>query len=121
MKPVYRGMGQLGSGHRSGRAARRAAGALAAALAAGTLLGGCAQLMAPSEPQPSQQTEQHVAHEWIGKRLKDVTSALGPPTTVQYMQETGGQLIIYAHPGQKRYVFETGPSGEIVSATETTP
>lgn len=121
MKPIYRRMGESSGRYRRGRATRCAAWACAAALAAGTLLGGCAQLMPPSGPQPSQQTEQHVAHEWIGKRLKDVTSALGTPTTVQYMQETGGQLIIYAHPGQKHYVFETGPSGEIVSATETTP
>lgn len=61
---------------------------------------------APGDPQA-----------WIGKRLSEVTARLGQPTSVQPLQETTGELIFYANPGEPRYVFETGSDGKIVSAS----
>lgn len=51
--------------------------------------------------------------------MPELTTKLGPPTSVQPLLETAGQLIIYARPGEPHYVFETGPNGKIVSAATT--
>ncbi|SRR5579875_261760 len=58
------------------------------------------------------------ARQWIGKYLSDVTAKLGPPTSVQPMLQTAGQMIVYSRPGA-HYIFETAPNGKIVSAVQT--
>jgi|SRR5579875_2395509 len=59
------------------------------------------------------------AAQWIGKTVPELTAKLGQPTSSQPMLQTTGQLIMYAHPGQPHYVFETGANGKIVSAVAT--
>jgi len=54
---------------------------------------------------------------FIGMKMKDVIAKLGQPTSVQPLQETTGNLMIYAHEGEPHYVFETGSRGDVVSAT----
>jgi hypothetical protein len=56
---------------------------------------------------------------WIGKSTKELKARLGEPSSTQYLQETGGWLLIYSHPGEPHYVFETGPDGRIRRATAT--
>jgi hypothetical protein len=59
------------------------------------------------------------AAQWIGKTVPELTAKLGQPTSSQPLLQTTGQLIMYAHPGQPHYVFETGANGKIVSAVAT--
>ena len=56
---------------------------------------------------------------WIGKSTKEVKARLGEPSSTQYLQETGGWLLIYSHSGEPHYVFETGPDGKVRKATVT--
>ncbi len=97
-------------------------------LVAGFALIGCAaQPVSPPAPIPLPATQQGGvapqeqsggASQWIGKTGDEVREKLGPPTEVQFLQETTGQMLIYANPGQPHYVFETGPKGLVVKAAE---
>ncbi len=104
----------------AGRAARYLA--TAATVAAAVTLAVC---IAPTssraqspEATPSA-TEAPSASEFIGKTTKQVKDKLGPPTTTEYLQETGGWLLIYARPDAPHYVFETGPDGVVKRASVT--
>ncbi len=103
-----------------GRVAKHVAAAAAFAVAVGL-----AVCVAPTssraqspEATPSA-TETPGVSQWIGKTSGEVRAKLGPPTTAEYLQETGGYLLIYAHPGEPHYVFETGPDGRVKRATVT--
>jgi hypothetical protein len=52
----------------------------------------------------------------MGKYRGEVVKRLGEPTEAIPLIETGGELLIYAHPGQTHYVFETAPGGIIDKA-----
>lgn len=58
------------------------------------------------------------ASQWIGKTVPELTAKLGQPDSTQPLLQTTGSLIMYSRPGA-HYVFETGPSGQIVSAAAT--
>lgn len=67
--------------------------------------------------QPTPGTRQPVpASYFIGKYRSDVVKRLGEPTDAVPLIETGGELLIYAHPGQTHYVFESAPGGIIDKA-----
>ncbi len=96
---------------------------VSAALALAGALPGC-DLIRPwpaydSSTVPTSSAQRPRASDWIGRTMPELTTKLGPPTSVQPLLETAGQLIIYARPGEPHYVFETGPNGKIVSAATT--
>jgi len=98
---------------------RAAMAAIALALA---VLSGCG-IVAPwsMEPPPpaSALTQAHSdPQQWIGKRLPDLTAKLGEPSSIEPLQETTGDLVIYSHPGFPHYVFETGPDGKVEKAVQ---
>lgn len=86
----------------------------------GASLAGCSTF-APWTPlgQPTPPTQSAVVSPsaFMGMKMKDVIAKLGQPTSVQPLQETTGNLMIYAHEGEPHYVFETGSRGDVVSAT----
>jgi hypothetical protein len=61
-------------------------------------------------------TEAPNTSQFIGKTAGEIRAKLGPPTTTEFLQETGGYLIIYARPGLPHYVFETGPDLKVKRA-----
>ena len=86
------------------------------------VLSGCGSIvtpwsMEPPPPSSARAEAQGNPQKWIGMRLSDLTVALGQPSSIEPLQETTGDLIIYSRPGFPHYVFETGPNGKIVSAT----
>ena len=92
---------------------------LAVTLIAG-MLSGCSVVtpwsMEPPPPHSAYAEAQEGPQKWIGKRLPDLINALGQPTSIEPLQETTGDLVIYSRPGFPHYVFETGPNGRIVTA-----
>ncbi len=106
----------------SAASVRRAAGHLAAALAVSAALAVCTtptNTRAQSPHPTPTKTGAPSPSEFIGKTAKEISARLGPPTTAEYLQETGGYLLIYAHPGEPHYVFETGPDGRVKRAAVT--
>jgi hypothetical protein len=81
---------------------------LGSALMAATVGACSAQQRAPAAPWP--------ASYFIGKYRDEVVRRLGEPTDAIPLNDTGGQLLIFAHPGQTHYVFETAPGGIIAKA-----
>jgi hypothetical protein len=70
-----------------------------------------------SAQQPAPATGSPVpASYFMGKYRGEVVKRLGEPTEAIPLIETGGELLIYAHPGQTHYVFETAPGGIIDKA-----
>jgi hypothetical protein len=57
--------------------------------------------------------------QWIGMPRRELFKKLGQPSQIFEYPDTGGQRLIYSHPGQPHYVFETGPDNKVISATET--
>jgi len=60
----------------------------------------------------------HTARYWKGKNISEATKALGEPTQMTPMSDTGGTLYIFAHHGEQHWVFETEAGGKIVKAAK---
>lgn len=94
--------------------------AMAAIALASVVLSGCGIVepwsMEPPPPASALAEAHSDPQKWIGKRLPDLAAVLGEPSSIQPLQETTGDLVMYSRPGFTHYVFETGPNGEIVSA-----
>lgn len=86
----------------------------------GASLAGCSTFVPWTplgQPTPPPQSGVIAPSAFMGMKMKDVIAKLGQPTSVQPLQETTGNLMIYAHAGEPHYVFETGSRGDVVSAT----
>jgi len=109
LNPQSSPRGRLGAGR-----------ALASGLILGASLAGCGTfapwtpLGTPSAPPQAGGISPSA---FMGMKMKDVIAKLGQPTSVEPLQETTGNLLIYAHEGEPHYVFETGSRGDVVSAT----
>jgi hypothetical protein len=60
----------------------------------------------------------NTAKYWKGKNIAQATKKFGDPTQATPLQETGGNLYIFAHRGEQHWVFETNPMGIIVKAAK---
>ncbi len=58
------------------------------------------------------------ATQWLGKSRSEIVQALGEPTSAVPLEDTGGEMLIYARRGEKHYVFETAPGGRAAKAVE---
>jgi|SRR5271170_5692395 len=60
----------------------------------------------------------NTAKYWKGKNIAQATKKFGDPTQATPLQETGGNLYIFAHRGEQHWVFETNAMGVIVKAAK---
>ena len=61
---------------------------------------------------------QNTAKYWKGKNIAEATKKFGEPTQATPLQETGGNLYIFAHRGEQHWIFETNNIGVIVKAAK---
>lgn len=47
---------------------------------------------------------------WIGRSVREVEDKLGQPSQIYRLRDTGGEMLIYAYPYAKHYVFYAGPA-----------
>jgi hypothetical protein len=73
------------------------------------------------EPPTSAQSDQTPGPQaqWLGVPRHELLKKFGRPSQIIEYPDTGGQLLIYSHPGQPHYVFETGPDGKVIRAAKT--
>ncbi len=108
------------------RAGERTPGDKAAAWAAPVLAMLAILAVAPppagagGPPSPAQAAGQTQAPKggWIGMPRGELFKKLGRPSQIVEFPDTGGQMIIYAHPGKRHYVFEIGPTDKVGKAAE---
>ncbi|HLH78446.1 MAG TPA: hypothetical protein VKV28_16725 [Candidatus Binataceae bacterium] len=67
-------------------------------------------------PLAAASAKQQNAKFWMGKNIGQAVKALGQPTQMVPIIETGGAMYIYAKKNERHMVFETGPDGVISKA-----
>lgn len=69
-------------------------------------------------PSAGRTADRDARQEWIGKDMTAVVDALGRPSQVYRLKDTGGRMLIYLQPFHKHYVFDLDPA-QVADATPT--
>jgi hypothetical protein len=75
-------------------------------------------LMISAVPVHAGGKDKNTAKYWKGKNIAEATQKFGDPTQATPLQETGGNLYIFAHRGAQHWVFETNAIGVIIKAAK---
>jgi hypothetical protein len=78
----------------------------------------CLAVLMMSAAGHAESHSRSTAKYWKGKNIAEATKKFGDPTQATPLQETGGNLYIFAHQGEQHWVFETNNIGVIVKAAK---